>query len=125
MAARLPARFKVRGGNGKALLRQAMTGRVPRAIIERSKKGFPVPTVPLLRRLNATTRDLLLARNSACREQFDPRVIERLLDEHDRGHARWDQEIWCLLLFELWHDVFLDASFDAPAARPQGLAVAG
>ena len=125
MAARLPARFKVRGGNGKALLRQAMTGRVPRAIIERSKKGFPVPTVPLLRRLNATTRDLLLARNSACREQFDPRVIERLLDEHDRGHARWDQEIWCLLLFELWHDVFLDAAFDAPAARPRGLAAAG
>jgi asparagine synthase (glutamine-hydrolysing) len=116
LAASLPPAHKVRDGKGKMLLREAMAGTVPQAILERSKKGFPVPTVPLLRRLGGFTRELLLDRGSACRTWFEPAAIERLLDEHARGRARRDQEIWSLLVFELWHGTFLDRRF-APA-RP-------
>ncbi|HSL83604.1 MAG TPA: asparagine synthase C-terminal domain-containing protein, partial [Thermoanaerobaculia bacterium] len=117
LAASLPLDLKVGGGKGKLLLRQAMAGTVPRAILARSKKGFPVPTVPLLRRLGGFTRELLLDRGSACRSWFDPAAVERLLDEHGRGRVRRDQEIWSLVVFELWHGTFLDRRF-APA-RPQ------
>ncbi|HEY0781294.1 MAG TPA: asparagine synthase (glutamine-hydrolyzing), partial [Thermoanaerobaculia bacterium] len=116
-AARLPPSAKVRAGSGKVLLREAMDGRVPEAIIDRTKKGFPVPVASLLRRLGGFTRDLLLDPRSACTSCFDPAVIGRLLDEHERGTVRREHELWSLLVFELWHGLFIDRRFQ-PARRP-------
>jgi len=118
LAALAPPELKIRGGMGKVLLREAMAGRVPAAIIERSKKGFPVPTATLLRRLGSYGRDLLLDSRSACRARFDIGVVEKLLADHAAGSARCDQEIWSLLIFELWHGVFLDGRFGQSASRP-------
>ncbi len=112
LAASLPPEAKLRGGRGKALLRDAVAGLVPQAILDRPKKGFPVPTAPLLRRLGDYTRELLLDRGSACRAWFDPAEVETLLAEHRTGAVRRDQEIWSLLSFELWHGVFLDRRFE-------------
>jgi asparagine synthase (glutamine-hydrolysing) len=123
-AARLPPALKVRSGSGKVLLREAMDGLVPEAIIDRTKKGFPVPTASLLRRLGGFTRDLLLDPRSACRSCFDLAVVERLLDEHERGAARREHELWSLLVFELWHGLFIDRRFQ-PARRTPRLAHAG
>ena len=117
LAATLPPDAKVRDGTGKRLLRDAMAGRIPAPILERPKKGFPVPTVPLLRHLGPLSRDLLLAPGAACRCWFDPEVVGKLLDAHHRGSARLDQEIWTLLVFELWHRTFIDRRL-APAADP-------
>lgn len=125
LAASLPPELKIRKGVGKALLRDAVAGLVPQAIVERTKKGFPVPTRSLLRRLGGYSRELLLDRDSACRSWFDAAAVERLLDEHARGPVRRDQEIWSLLVFELWHGVFLDRRFESKpraAARPARLA---
>src|SRR5262249_37305943 len=46
---RLPRRFKVRDGRGKWILRQALYRRVPRALVDREKVGFTVPTAAWLR----------------------------------------------------------------------------
>jgi asparagine synthase (glutamine-hydrolysing) len=119
LAARLPPTCKVRGRTGKALLREATAGRVPAAILERPKKGFAVPTVPLLRRLDGYTRELLLDRSAACRSWFDPKVVTRLLDEHASGAASRDQELFALLVFELWHGTFVDGRFQTPCAVPE------
>ena len=113
LAASLPPEDKLRRGTGKALLRDAVAGLVPPAIVERTKRGFPVPMVPLLRRLGGFSRELLLARDSACRSWFDAAEVERLLAEHERGTAQRDQEIWSLLVFELWHGVFIDRRFES------------
>jgi len=119
LAAEVPPSLKVQNGTGKVLLREVMAGRVPGAIIERTKKGFPVPTATLLRRLGSYGRDLLLGPRSACRANFDIAVVENLLSAHDSGSGRFDQEIWSLLIFELWHGVFLDGRFGVAAPRPQ------
>src|SRR5207248_10440277 len=42
-AAQLPANMKLAGGKGKALLRRTMTGVLPDSILNRPKRGFPVP----------------------------------------------------------------------------------
>jgi len=124
LAARMPPSLKVQAGTGKVLLRKAMDGLVPDAIIARSKKGFPVPTASLLQRLGGFSRELLLDRRSACLSCFDPAVVRRLLDEHDRGTVRREHELWSLLIFELWHGVFIDRRFQ-PAHRTPHLATAG
>jgi len=128
LAASLPRAAKLRGGTGKVALREAMAGRLPRPILERTKKGFPVPTVSLLQRLGGFSREALLDRDSACRDFFDMPTVERLLDEHERpesGGVRRDQEIWSLLLFELWHRAFLEPPRAPARERPQRRAATG
>jgi asparagine synthase (glutamine-hydrolysing) len=125
LAATLPPSLKVRARTGKVLLREASAGRVPAAIHERVKKGFPVPTVPLLRRLGGFTRELLLDRAAACRSWLDMRVVEQMLDEHATGAVVRDQEIWSLLVFELWHGTFLDRRFARGRRREEPVAATG
>ena len=46
---RLPRRFKLRHGQRKYLLKKAMRGVLPDAILNRPKKGFGIPTARWLR----------------------------------------------------------------------------
>src|SRR5439155_15533118 len=48
-AARLPDRFKVRGLDGKVLLKRLARRRLPREIVDRPKVGFTVPLAPWFR----------------------------------------------------------------------------
>ncbi len=109
-AATLPAELKIQRGYGKALLRRAMQRILPEAIIQRGKKGFPVPTDPWLRfKLKDFAREALLGRDSACRDYLDRSTLERVVEEHEAGRISRHQEIWTLLIFEFWHRVFITA----------------
>ena len=108
-AATLPAHLKLKGSTGKFLLREAMKNVLPKRIINRSKKGFPVPTESWLRGdLKDFVHDTLLASNAACRGYMEPRVIERIVGEHERGTENRRQELWTLLVFEIWHKLFIN-----------------
>jgi asparagine synthase (glutamine-hydrolysing) len=113
-AATLPNASKIHGKGGKTLLRSAMRGVLPDAIIDRPKKGFPIPIGSWLRTsLRQFTRDHLLARDSACSRYVDRDETARLVEEHEQGRADRSQEIWTLLVFEFWHRHFIE---DHPAA---------
>jgi len=108
-AATLPVDLKLKGGTGKHLLREAMKNVLPQQIINRPKKGFPVPTESWLRGdLKDFVHDTLLANDSACRGYMDSRVIEKIVSQHERGTENRRQEIWTLLIFEIWHRLFID-----------------
>ena len=107
-AATLPDDRKL-NQTGKAILRQAMRGILPDAIIDRPKKGFPIPISSWLRGpLRQFTRDHLLARDSACGAFLDRDAVARVVNEHCQGRADRSQEIWTLLVFELWHRQFIE-----------------
>jgi asparagine synthase (glutamine-hydrolysing) len=109
-AATLPTRLKIQGLTGKVLLRRAMKGVLPEAILGRSKKGFLTPMRDWFRHeLAGFAREVLLDPASACRARFEPRALAALLDEHQRGTARYEQEIFTLLVFEHWNRAFLAA----------------
>ena len=81
-----------------------MRGVVPDAIIDRPKKGFPIPIAPWLRGpLRGFTRDNLLAQSSACNRYLNHSAVARIVSEHEGGAADRSQEIWTLLVFEFWH----------------------
>jgi asparagine synthase (glutamine-hydrolysing) len=117
-AATLPNSAKIHGKGGKTLLRSAMRGVLPDAIIDRPKKGFPIPIGSWLRTsLRQFTRDHLLARDSACSRYVDRGETARLVEEHEQGRADRSQEIWTLLVFEFWHRHFIEDHPTAPGRQ--------
>jgi asparagine synthase (glutamine-hydrolysing) len=107
--AMLPDSLKIRGGNGKWILRRAMRTELPPSIIQRKKKGFPSPAAGWLRfELRDFVRDTLLASSSACGQFFDPGAIEDIVGRHERGEFSGFQEVWSLIVFEVWHRHFIE-----------------
>jgi asparagine synthase (glutamine-hydrolysing) len=110
-AAALPEKCKLNGNVGKSLLRKAMRGVLPEAILKRPKNGFSVPIASWLRGpLRQFTRDHLLGSGSACNSWLDRAEVKRIVEEHEQGRLDRSQEIWTLLVFEFWHAQFIDDS---------------
>lgn len=119
--ASLPSRFKVRGRTGKYLLKKAALGWLPDEILTRGKMGFGVPMASWLRgELRDLARDALTDSTARGRGYFEPVAVERLLAEHQAG-ADHSPRIWALLMFELWHRMFVDSrAVRAPAVPAAG-----
>jgi asparagine synthase (glutamine-hydrolysing) len=114
----LPDDVKIRGDQGKWILRQAMGTVLPPSILHRTKKGFPMPAQAWFRlELRDFVRDTLLARDSACRTFFDSNSVERIVSLQEKGKLTGFQEVWSLLVFEHWHKQFIE-SFEPAHAEP-------
>jgi asparagine synthase (glutamine-hydrolysing) len=117
-AARLPARLKLAsttaGTTTKVLLRQVAARRLPAEILARPKRGFAPPVSRWLREdLRDLSRDLLLAPDAFGRGLFEPREVERLLDDHAARRLEAGWALWTLLMLEVW---------GREVARPSSLA---
>jgi asparagine synthase (glutamine-hydrolysing) len=113
-AARLPAELKLRrGGPGKHILKAAMRGVVPDAILDRPKMGFGVPLKHWFRgELSHLPAQLLLDPGAHCRQYLVGSEVERLLAEHAAGTHDHSLRIWTLVQLETWHQEVLE-----PAVR--------
>jgi asparagine synthase (glutamine-hydrolysing) len=119
-AARLPRRLKLRGLVQKYLLKRAMKGVLPDAVLRRKKMGFGVPIDHWLRgELREMAHDVLLGQRARGRGYFRPDAVRRYLDEHTRAERRHHTVLWSLLMLELWHRMFIDGP--GPAEAPSTL----
>jgi asparagine synthase (glutamine-hydrolysing) len=113
--ASLPSSMKVRGHEGKWLLKKAMEERLPQQALYRPKMGFAVPLArwfrgPLRERVErALAGDRLLATGI-----FDARYLRNLVDAHASGARDYSAPIWSLLMF----DAFLRNVVDGAVAEP-------
>jgi asparagine synthase (glutamine-hydrolysing) len=110
-AALLPDEWKLRGWTTKRVLREAMKGLLPDAILNRPKMGFPVPFGKWLREgggWNDVVRDVLLDRRSRERGIIDPAAVDQLLRDHADGRTDGGDRLWSLLNLELWYRTFID-----------------
>jgi asparagine synthase (glutamine-hydrolysing) len=115
-AARLPSTLKLRGRDAKYLLKQIARELVPAAVIDRPKMGFGVPLDHWFRRdLREPARDVLLGPRLRARGYFAMPFVEQMLREHETGARNWHYQLWNLLMFELWHRMFID---HRPAGAP-------
>jgi asparagine synthase (glutamine-hydrolysing) len=107
--ARLPPRMKLRGMTTKWILREAVRGLLPSAILTRRKMGFPVPFATWMRgRGGHVARDLLLDRRGRERGLTNAAAVERLIDDHARGIADGGDALWGLMNLEIWYRTFID-----------------
>jgi asparagine synthase (glutamine-hydrolysing) len=119
----LPLRMKLRDGQRKYLLKRVARRLLPPPLLTRRKQGFGVPLGVWFRggKLRGAFQDVLLSPRARQRGYFDPREIQRLLDEHLAGRRDHELRLWQLLMFELWHRTYLDG---APAVGERNATLA-
>jgi asparagine synthase (glutamine-hydrolysing) len=99
--ATLPAALKVRGQEGKFLLKRAMEPHLPHDVMYRPKMGFAVPLARWFRGpLAARVRASLLGERLAATGFFNQATLKRLVDEHQSGLRDYSAPIWTLLMFD-------------------------
>jgi asparagine synthase (glutamine-hydrolysing) len=110
-AASLPVNYKLRGHKTKYILKKAVEDLLPRFVTRRPKKGFGVPVAEWLKfKLKPLARDLLSPERVKRAGVFNPGLVARLQDEHERGVANHRKLLWTLLMFELWHESFIETA---------------
>ena len=111
--ATLPSSFKMRGGEGKWLLKKAMEPRLPDDILYRDKMGFAVPLARWFRGpLRGRVREALLGERLVETGLFDRRYLVQILDEHQSGMRDYSAPLWTLLMFEAFLRNVLDQARD-------------
>ncbi|PZM96858.1 MAG: asparagine synthase (glutamine-hydrolyzing) [Actinobacteria bacterium] len=120
VASTIPTELKLppRSDATKYALRQALRDVVPPAIVNRRKLGFPTPTRVWLRgEMYEWARHILAT--SGAGELLDLSYAMRLLDEHKRGEADHSRKVWTVLIFCLWHAIYVARSLDPGIPRNQ------
>ena len=110
--ATLPSTLKLRGGEGKCLLKKAMEPRLPKEILYRPKQGFAVPLARWFRGpLRQRVVDAVLWRAAGFDRHFRrTHFCGQLVDKHTIGRSRdYSAALWALLMF----DAFLRNVVDA------------
>src|SRR5258705_349941 len=108
-AASLPANYKLRGRKTKYILKRAIADSLPPFVTRRGKKGFGVPVAEWLKgKLRPLARDLLSPDRVRRAGVFNPEYVTKIQDEHERGVANHRKLLWTLLMFELWHESFIE-----------------
>jgi asparagine synthase (glutamine-hydrolysing) len=99
--ATLPASLKVRGQEGKVLLKQAMAPLLPHELMYRPKMGFSVPLARWFRGpLRERVRRAVLGERLAETGLFNEAYLKRLVGDHQSGLRDYSAPLWTLLMFE-------------------------
>ncbi|MGH3796338.1 MAG: asparagine synthase (glutamine-hydrolyzing) [Pseudonocardiaceae bacterium] len=107
VAATIPLEEKITRETTKHALRRGLRDIVPAHVLNRRKLGFPVPIRHWLRDdLHDWARSIV--DESATAELLNLAVVHRMLDEHRAGHRDHSRRIWAVLVFMLWHGIFVE-----------------
>jgi len=108
-AATLPAHMKLHKGEGKSVLKTALEGMLSDEILYRQKMGFSVPLASWLRREIAQIAEQhLCTENNGLANFFDLSEIRKLWMQHGNGSRDYSQELWSLLVFEMWWQRYMN-----------------
>jgi asparagine synthase (glutamine-hydrolysing) len=109
-ASTLPASMKIANGRRKHILKSVAASLLPSEILTRPKQGFGVPIGSWFRgNLRELFSDTLLSRASLERGYFQPTVVRRLIQEHLSGKRDHASRLWQLVIFERWHQQYVDS----------------
>jgi asparagine synthase (glutamine-hydrolysing) len=103
LAWRLPLDLRIRGREGKWVLRRLLDRYVPRPLVARPKMGFDPPVGEWLRGpLRDWAETLLDPRRLHAEGYIEPGPVRAAWDEHLSGRRNWDYRLWAILMFEAW-----------------------
>ena len=117
VAATVPPEYRVRGQATKVALRRAMELIVPPHVLNRKKLGFPVPIRHYLKEGSYDWARGILT-TSQTQEYIDAAAMVKMLDAHRAGEADYSRPIWTVLVFQLWHEIFVTGSLTPQVPEP-------
>jgi asparagine synthase (glutamine-hydrolysing) len=127
--ASLPPTLKLSGAQKKRILKAALRGVLPDTVLDRPKMGFGAPISSWFREeLREMAHDILLSPRALQRGYFQPKVLAALLNEHCAGQEDHAEDLWDLLMLELWHRAFIDGegfglAMSRSPAEPMGTGI--
>jgi asparagine synthase (glutamine-hydrolysing) len=99
----LPLGMRVRGGQGKWILKQLLKRYVPPSLTDRPKTGFGIPINSWLRGpLREWAEELLDESRLRTEGFFDPLPIREKWHAHLKGGSDWAYWLWDVLMFQAW-----------------------
>ena len=111
--ASLPGSLKIRGGEGKFLLKKAAEPLLPNDILYRRKMGFAVPLARWFRGpLRVRVREAVLGARLAETGWFNPTYLRHLVDAHQSGARDYSSPLWTLVMFEAFLRTSIDSQVD-------------
>jgi len=110
-AATLPTSLRLKGWTTKYLLKRVAARYVPPDALHRRKQGFVIPASEWLRgTLAPLARATLDSPRFLDRGWIRPESVRRLLAQHAAGRRDWGQQIWTLMILEIWAQLALDGT---------------
>jgi asparagine synthase (glutamine-hydrolysing) len=98
-AATLPDSVRLRGGQGKWLMKKALEPWLPREVLYRPKMGFVTPVSAWFRGALADEA-AALAKSPVLAKWFERAALTRLADDHRSGRADHGRTLWQLTMLE-------------------------
>jgi asparagine synthase (glutamine-hydrolysing) len=118
VASRLPLDQKITRATTKYALRRALEPVIPAHVLHRPKLGFPVPIRHWLRAGELLDWAYQSVETSLAGELVDLAAVRRMLDEHRTGESDHSRRLWTVLIFMLWHAIFVDGSVTPQISEP-------
>jgi asparagine synthase (glutamine-hydrolysing) len=116
---RLPGSLKLRGRQGKWILRQVLDRYVPRQLIDRPKQGIDIPVEAWLRGpLRDWAETMLEPQRLRAEGFFHADRVRQIWAEHLSGARNLDFCLWAVLMFQAWREHWSPAP--AQAAEAEG-----
>ena len=107
----LPSDFIIKNGRTKAILRDAMEGKVEEEIINRTDKiGFETPEDKWIREKPVSNfiRNIITSSSYRNRKYFDSEKCIKLFEMHLSKRINIGMKIWQCIFLELWLRKFID-----------------
>lgn len=118
VAARLPYDQKITRATTKYALRRALEPIVPAHVLNRPKLGFPVPIRHWLKAGELLDWAHATVAASATGDLIDLNAVRTMLDEHRAGASDHSRRLWTVLIFMLWHAIFIEGSVTPQISEP-------
>jgi asparagine synthase (glutamine-hydrolysing) len=93
--------LKLKGNEGKHLLKSAMEPHLPTELLYRAKQGFAVPLARWFRGpLRQRVHDAILGPRLAATGIFNQNYLQHLVEAHASGARDYSAPLWTLLMFD-------------------------
>jgi asparagine synthase (glutamine-hydrolysing) len=113
VVAGIPADVRTNASQPKALLRESISDLLPPELLRQPKRGFVIPQSAWLRGELRPVVEQLLSRDRLRRQGiFRPELVDRYVDPHLSGRSDHGDQVWNLLMFQLWHLLFVEEQLD-------------
>jgi asparagine synthase (glutamine-hydrolysing) len=108
LSASIASRTKMSGFRLKGLFKDSLIATLPANVLNKPKQGFMVPVGRWIKEdLRDYTQDLLSQESLKKISVLNYHSVRSILDEHFKGRRNHTHKIWALLIFKLWHDLYV------------------